>query len=91
MAQEDDKKRDDRIEKMRMEQDEMILRADVMKFKRLAEEAEMELRVLEKKRIDLGFEIEDAEGKRKKAEEELHFKEEELKELRKKIQITGRG
>jgi chromosome segregation ATPase len=86
----DEKEQEERIQRMRMEQDEMILRSDVMKLKRSVEEFEMEFRVLAKKESDLHAEQEEAERRHKKAQEELRFKEEELGNLRKKIQTLGR-
>lgn len=91
MGQNDEADRDNRIERTRMEQDEVILGADVMKLKRSLEDVEMELRVLAKKESNLHTEIEDAEEKKRKLEEELRLKEEEFKDLRKKIQTMGRG
>lgn len=77
---------EDRIRKTEMERDEMILQSDIIALKRAVNDSEMALRIVDKKDRDVHAEKEDLERKLKKAEEDLRLKEEEHKDLRKRIQ-----
>ncbi len=77
---------EDRIRKIEMERDEMILQSDIIALKRAVDDAGMALRMVDKKERDIHAEKEELERKLRKAEEDLRLKEEEHKDLRKKIQ-----
>lgn len=81
--------REGRIRKMRLEQEEVMLKSDITALKRRIESAEMDTRVLERKKDDILAQIEEVARSIKKAQEELRMKEEDHRQLRKKMQVNS--
>jgi peptidoglycan hydrolase CwlO-like protein len=74
-----------KADRRRFENDLISMQADRTRLLRQAEAAVTDLRVLQKKYIEIGFEIKDKQAETKKSESNLIFLEEEIRVLKKKI------
>jgi predicted nucleic acid-binding Zn-ribbon protein len=69
----------------RIEDELIVVQSDRSKINRRLEDAEIELRTLQKQYTQIGFSIKDKQTEVKKDRERAHFLDEEIRVLKKKL------